>query len=142
MDVPEATGRACLAGITGKLSSEERKVAVGMETSLTLLADNLSENSPSQLRRSEFLVNTCPVVIYTCKAKDDFASTFITEGVRHLWGYDPEEFLKDKNFWIDRVHPEDVARVRAGFALLPETGQAQLRIPFSQRQRGVSLGAR
>jgi PAS domain S-box-containing protein len=46
--------------------------------------------------------------MFTCKAGGDFPATFITEGVRTLWGYDPEDFLDQPGFWADRVHPEDV----------------------------------
>ena len=55
-----------------------------------------------------------PVVIYTCKADGDFGATFVSDGVRALWGYEPEEFLKESRFWIDRLHPEDADRIVAG----------------------------
>jgi len=49
--------------------------------------------------------------MYTCEAKGDFATTFVTDGVRTLWGYEPEDFLRDSQFWTNRLHPEDAPRV-------------------------------
>ena len=92
-----------------------------MDTALIALAEKLSENA--RLQRLEFLVNTSPVVIYTCKPEGDFAATFVTEGVRTLWGYAPEEFLSHSRFGIERIHPEDTARVIEALRRLPETGQ-------------------
>jgi two-component system, sensor histidine kinase and response regulator len=94
-----------------------------MDKSLSLLAQNLSAHSPSHLRRLEFLVNTSPLVLYTCEAGGDFRATFVSEGVKALWGYEREQFLADSKFWADRLHPEDVARVLEGLQLLMKTGE-------------------
>jgi PAS domain S-box-containing protein len=85
-----------------------------MDTALSLLAQNLSAHSSSHLRRLEFLVNTSPLVLYTCEAGGDFRATFVSEGVKALWGYEREEFLADSKFWVNRLHPDDVTRVFAG----------------------------
>jgi two-component system, sensor histidine kinase and response regulator len=104
-----------------KKNADNRTVA--MDTSLTLLAQNLSTNSPSHLRRLEFLVNTSPLVLYTCEASGGFQTTFVSEGVKSLWGYQPEEFIADSRFWIDRLHPDDVARVLQGLQKLTQAGE-------------------
>lgn len=85
-----------------------------MDNSLAALAHKVGATSPSHLQRLEFLVSTVPVVIYTCKADGDFGATFVSDGVRALWGYEPAEFLEDSRFWIDRLHPEDADRIVAG----------------------------
>ncbi len=79
-----------------------------METSLTSLAKHLDQGR-SRLERLESLINASPVVMFTCKAGGDFAATFVTEGVRALWGYEPEDFLQHPRFWAERVHPDDVS---------------------------------
>ena len=89
-----------------------------MDNSLAALADTVGVGSPSHLQRLEFLVSTVPVVIYTCKVDGDFGATFVSDGVRALWGYEPQEFLKDSRFWIDRLHPEDADRIIAGLGVL------------------------
>ncbi len=94
-----------------------------MDNSLAALAEKIGNGSPSHLQRLEFLVSTVPVAIYTCKADGDFGATFVSDGVRALWGYEPQEFLKDSRFWIDRLHPEDADRIIAGLGVLPAAGQ-------------------
>src|SRR5579872_1668867 len=89
-----------------------------MDDSLAAVADKIGNSSPSHLQRLEFLVSTIPVVIYTCKPNSDFGATFVSDGVRALWGYEPQEFLRDSRFWIDRLHPEDVDRIIAGLGVL------------------------
>ncbi|HTC34550.1 MAG TPA: PAS domain-containing protein [Bryobacteraceae bacterium] len=78
-----------------------------METSLLSLAQTL-EDRQANIRRMESLVNASPIAMYTCRAAGDFRATFVTAGVRSLWGYEPEDFLHDPRFWSDRVHPEDL----------------------------------
>jgi PAS domain S-box-containing protein len=78
-----------------------------LETSLTSLAQSL-ETGETKAARLEQLVNACPLVMFTCQAGGGFPATFITEGVRTLWGYEPQDFLDQPGFWADRVHPEDV----------------------------------
>ena len=53
------------------------------------------------------LLNTGPVVIYTCRASGDFAVTSISENVRDQLGYEPREFLENSRFWSDHIHPDD-----------------------------------
>jgi PAS domain S-box-containing protein len=81
-----------------------------LETSLASLAETL-EKGRANPGRLESLVNASPVAMYICRAEGDFATTFVTEGVRTLWGYAPEDFLRDPRFWADRIHPEDAPRV-------------------------------
>ena len=94
-----------------------------MDNSLAALAEKAAHGSPSHQQRLEFLVSTVPVVIYTCKADGDFGATFVSDGVRALWGYEPAEFLKDSRFWIDRLHPEDADRIIAGLGTVLAAGQ-------------------
>ena len=57
--------------------------------------------------RVEHLLSSSPAVIYSFKARDDYAPTFISQNVKDLLGYDREEYLKSPDFWVSRVHPED-----------------------------------
>src|SRR4029079_13432732 len=52
----------------------------------------------------------------------DFAPTFISENVKRVLGYCPDEYLKNADFWRSRVHPEDLPAVEAEQAKLFETG--------------------
>ena len=59
-------------------------------------------------------------MIYSFKAKGDYAPTFISENVKRLLGYCPDEYLKDSEFWRDHVHPDDIDKVEAEQAPLFE----------------------
>ena len=71
-------------------------------------------------KRLSILLETAPSVIYSFKAKDDYAPTFISENIKRLLGYCPEEYLKNPEFWRARVHPDDIERIEAEQALLFE----------------------
>jgi PAS domain S-box-containing protein len=71
-------------------------------------------------KRLALLLETAPSVIYSFKAKDDYAPTFISENIKRLLGYCPAEYLKDPAFWRARVHPDDIDRVEAEQAVLFE----------------------
>jgi PAS domain S-box-containing protein len=90
-----------------------------MGTSLTSLAQNL-EAPDSKLNRLVSLVNGSPIAMFTCKAGGDFAGTFVTGGVKALWGYEPEDFLDHPEFWAERVHPDDIAAVYGHLARVLE----------------------
>jgi PAS domain S-box-containing protein len=67
-----------------------------------------AEEALSQAReRLEYLLSSTSAVIYAAKASDDYGATFISQNIRQMVGYEPEEFLSNSSFWVDRVHPED-----------------------------------
>src|SRR4029079_5405910 len=106
-----------------------------MDSSLVALADKVGSGSPSHLQRLEFLLSSVPVVIYTCKAGGDFGATFVSNGARALWGYEPAEFLKDSRFWIDRLHPEDAGRIVAGLGAVLAGAPKSHETPFPNKHR-------
>jgi PAS domain S-box-containing protein len=82
-----------------------------LTTSLATLGQHLTRQGRSKLELIAHLISASPIAFYTCHAGGNFAITFISEGCRRLWGYQPEEFLKDERFWLDRVHEDDLAGV-------------------------------
>jgi PAS domain-containing protein len=62
------------------------------------------------------LVNISPAVLYSCKVSEDCGTIAVTENVRTLLGYGPEDFVNDPSFWAVRIHPDDCSRV---FAEMP-----------------------
>jgi len=89
------------------------------ESSLASLADRLYDAQQTNLQKLESVVRDAPLVMFTFQPE---GPTFMTEGTRILWGYEPEDFLRDKNLWKTCVHPEDLARIFAGLPLLQERG--------------------
>lgn len=63
--------------------------------------------------RFKYLLSSSPTVIYTCKPSDHYATTFISENIAGLLGYDAWDFLKHPDFWFNHLHPADVQSVLA-----------------------------
>ena len=74
------------------------------------------------LERLESLLSSSPAVLYSFEATGDFRPTFISDNIRRLFGYEPCQYLEEPNFWLDRVHPDDLPRVMAEIASLFATG--------------------
>ena len=73
--------------------------------------------------RLSTLLESAPAVIYSFKASGDFAPTFVSENIKPLLGYLPDEYLKNADFWRTRVHPQDVDAVEVEQAKLFEAGR-------------------
>jgi PAS domain S-box-containing protein len=68
------------------------------------------------------LLSSSPAVIYSFRAADDFAPTFVSENINTVFGYAPSEYLKAPSFWRDRVHPDDLARVEEAISKFFQNG--------------------
>jgi len=58
--------------------------------------------------RLEHLLKHAPAVMYACHASGDYGATFISENVTALLGYQPEEFINESSFWMNRIHADDL----------------------------------
>ncbi|HXG78796.1 MAG TPA: PAS domain-containing protein [Methyloceanibacter sp.] len=83
--------------------------------------------------RLAVLLESAPSVIYSFKAKDDYAPTFVSENIKRLLGYCPEKYLEHADFWRSNVHPEDLPRVEAEQARLFEKGRHVAEYRFRKR---------
>ena len=63
--------------------------------------------------RLNFLLSDGPGVIFTCKPWGNLQTTFISESVTRLLGYQPEYCVADPNFWADRLHPDEREHILA-----------------------------
>ncbi|MBI5766238.1 MAG: PAS domain S-box protein [Verrucomicrobia bacterium] len=68
------------------------------------LAEQAQRESESRLG---FLLSATPAVIYSIRATGDHATTFISDNVREVLGYQPADFTGSPLFWLDRLHPAD-----------------------------------
>ncbi|MDR4471024.1 MAG: PAS domain S-box protein, partial [Nitrospira sp.] len=73
--------------------------------------------------RQQLLLMSTPVVLYTCKANGDYATTFVSENVVEQLGYSPQDFTNHSDFWIRHIHPDDRAYVLAGLSRIFEHGR-------------------
>jgi PAS domain S-box-containing protein len=82
------------------------------------------------------LLESAPSVIYSFKASGDYAPTFVSENIKRLLGYCPDEYLKNSHFWRARVHPDDLASVEAEQATLFEHDRDAVEYRFRQKDGG------
>ena len=105
---------------------------VGSWTDIT--ERKLAEEEAAQAHaRVEHLVASSPAVIYSFKAYDDYAPTFISANVKELLGYDRAEYLESPDFWSSRVHPQDQARVLQEYEQLMEAGHLASEYRFRRK---------
>ena len=83
--------------------------------------------------RLSALLESAPSVIYSFKAKDDYAPTFVSENIKRLLGYCPEKYLEHADFWRSNVHPEDLASVEAEQGKLFDKGRHTAEYRFRKR---------
>ena len=68
--------------------------------------------------RGRRLLASSPAVIYSAEPAEPFTITFVSENIGRQLGHAYESVLADAGFWLDHVHPDDVAAVRDGLAAL------------------------
>ncbi|MBD2533557.1 PAS domain S-box protein [Nostoc flagelliforme FACHB-838] len=70
--------------------------------------------------RLQYLLTSSPVVIYSSKTSEDFNTTFISENVKEMVGYEAQEFIQNSSFWLHHVHPHDIELISERFSHLIE----------------------
>jgi PAS domain S-box-containing protein len=83
--------------------------------------------------RLGFLLSSVPAMIYSSKTSGDYAASFVSESVKKLMGYNPEEFTEDPEFWINHVHPEDRSKIFMEVPLLFEKGNHAYEYRFKHK---------
>jgi PAS domain S-box-containing protein len=86
----------------------------------------------AQNRLVHVLVSS-PAVIYSFKASGDFGPTFISDNVKDLLGYEPNEYLESPDFWRRCVHADDLAAVEAEFDQLFKKGRHTVEYRFRKK---------
>ncbi|HVZ17946.1 MAG TPA: PAS domain-containing protein, partial [Terriglobales bacterium] len=69
----------------------------------------------SSEQRSRHLLASGPAVLYTCRPSGDYGATYVSPNAQALFGYDPNDFIREPHFWVERIHPDDRDRVWADF---------------------------
>jgi len=65
--------------------------------------------------RINHILASSPAVLYSFEATGNNNATFVSENIKDLLGYEPKEYLDDRNFWVERIHPDDASNVRSGW---------------------------
>ena len=90
------------------------------------------ETTESNARLQQMLAAS-PAVIYTTRATGDCACTFVSDNLRTVIGYSPEEMTTDPKHWPDNLHPQDAAQVIDKVTALIERGGGTLDYRFRHR---------
>lgn len=61
------------------------------------------------------LLDHSPAVTYSSKAVGDFGTTFVSENIKKITGYEASEFTNNPGFWQSKVHPDDLQQLLDGF---------------------------
>ena len=94
--------------------------------------DNESELTAALERRGHMLAAS-PAVIYTTKTTGDYGCTFVSDNLRTIFGYAPDEMIADPKHWPDNLHPQDAARVIDKVTTLIERGGGTVEYRFRHR---------
>src|SRR5499427_4882429 len=84
-------------------------------------------------QRYHYLLAASPAIIYATQASGDFACTFVSENIRTIMGFAPEEMITDPKCWPDRLHQDDAARVLRELPPLIEQGGGTVEYRFHHR---------
>jgi two-component system, NtrC family, sensor kinase len=86
-----------------------------------------SKDDPQELlkahRRLEYLIDNTPNILYRSVPTGDFKMTFVSANAKRVLGYDPDEMVRDPNFWFDHIHSDDIATIFSTLASLFVDGQ-------------------
>ncbi|MGQ0455559.1 MAG: GAF domain-containing protein [Hyphomicrobium sp.] len=119
---------------------DANKLADKLLTELTELREqlqNLNLGRPvgpgdTHIRFQQMLA-TSPAVIYTTAASGDYKCTFVSDNVRTIIGYSPDEMTTDPKHWPDNIHPHDAAKVIDKVTALIERGGGAVEYRFRHR---------
>ena len=75
----------------------------------------------------------CPALLYCRQGGAPWAVTFVGPNSARLLGYAVTDWLGSPDFWLERVHPEDRARVLAGLDGLRDGGALTQEYRFRDR---------
>ena len=84
-------------------------------------------------QRLQYLLAVSPAIIYTTKATGDYACTFVSENLRAIMGYTPQEMTTDPKGWPEHLHPDDAPR--AFGEMQPLIGQGGGSVEYRFRHR-------
>ena len=72
--------------------------------------------------RQDAILQSLPIVFTSRIVEPPFTPLFVSDGVRAITGFGPEDFMADREFGLSRIHPEDQDRVIKAFRSCAQTG--------------------
>ena len=90
----------------------------------------------------ESLLASSPAIIYCCKIdpqrkpEDGYPPTFVSDNIKRLFGYAPEECLNNPNWWSENIHPDDDQEAIKNFSTILEKGKVVHEYRFRHKHGG------
>lgn len=103
------------------VTQNEREWTVDEVSTLQTLANNISyaierNLNESIIKESEekfrLLANNIPGTVHLSKYNDKWSKIYLNDEIEALTGYSKDDFLQNKIYYIDLVHPDDIEIVR------------------------------
>ncbi|HBW57349.1 MAG TPA: hypothetical protein DEF27_05910, partial [Oscillatoriales bacterium UBA8482] len=82
--------------------------------------------------RLKYLLFSSPGIIYSSKPGEDYQTTFISDNIKTILGYDVSDFTQP-GFWLSHIHPEDIGRITNQLSPLFEQGYCSYEYRFQHR---------
>ncbi len=117
---------------TGVFLSGGRRKIIGTIRDITI-RHRAAEELKKTKQRLQHVLTSSPAVIYACNPSGDCATTFISTNVKSELGHDSEDFVNDRHFWIDHIHPDDIQYVKDEFSKLVDRGSHVLEYRFQHK---------
>lgn len=96
-----------------RLTAEEIRLAqtIAAHVASSLTRKQAEEALSERERAMQTLVSSLPGVAYRCLNEPSWPLEYISDQVRDLVGYGPEDFLSSRVAWAQLIHPDDAGRV-------------------------------
>lgn len=76
------------------------------------------------------LLRASTAIVYSRETTGELPITFISDNVKDLLGYEPQEVLADSRFWRMCLHPEDAPAILSRISQIQEEGEITLEYRF------------
>ena len=76
------------------------------------------------------LLESLPIVPYTCWAEGNFGITYISRTIEEITGYKPDQFINDSSFWADHIAQEDRSQVIGQLPLIVKNEKGRFEYRF------------
>jgi len=102
--------------------------AFKVEEGLGLISTDISERKKAEEElkkikmRLEYLLKSCPAVVYSCTPDGHFETTFMSENIKEILGYQAKHFIHKPEFWESNIHPDERGHVISTLGGISEKG--------------------
>ncbi|MBI4831684.1 MAG: response regulator, partial [Candidatus Lindowbacteria bacterium] len=86
-----------------------------------MLARKQTEKELNQTSQQlSVMLESLPVACFISEADGNYGAIYVTENIKNITSFLPEDFTSKSSFWADRIHPEDAPVIFEGLKKLSE----------------------